>query len=162
MAKNKIHIEGLNKLEEKAKKYVQNICRITAGTIRDELTKETASAIAAFYADYTPKYYRRHFYNFQNNSFRKYYSNKHGSVYYGGVKLTPSRMADIYQNPTEEVFDFVYHGFHGVSSGFVSPKTFSVTPVMKPSPLELIYKKKDYIVNNIDKYIKNAQKQVIM
>jgi hypothetical protein len=152
-------------VENDLKHYVNKMLSSTAGKIRDDLTEETAQAIADFYADYTPEYYHRHVdakgrhYNFGKNSFEKYYSNPHGTIFSGGVILTPSRMDDIYQDSVQEVFDTVYHGFHGVSSMFVNPYTFSVTPVMSPSPIERIYAKRDYIRKHIDKYIEYGKKK---
>ena len=144
---------SLKDLKADITKYVGAVMSGTAGRIRDELTNEAALSIAKFYNDYDPIYYHRHYYNFTKNSFEKYYVNAHGNIYHGGVRLTPEKMDDIYQDPTQEVFDSVYAGFHGVSSMFETPYSFTVTRVMKPSPMELIYKKRDDIVRNIDKYL---------
>lgn len=146
-------------LKKDLKKYIGNFMSGTAGKIRDDLTAEASQSIIDFYNDYTPIYYHRHYYNFTKNSYKKYYVNAHGTIYHGGVKLTPDKMADIYQDPVSEVFDAVYSGFHGVSSMFVSPYTFEVTPVMKPSPIERLYMKRDDIVDNIDRYIEYGQKK---
>lgn len=134
------------------KRYGEKVCVGLATTVRDKLEKETVYAIEQFYEDYTPISYKRHYYNFENNSYTKYYKNSHGSIVYGGILLSPENMDDIYQDPTEEVFDFIYHGFHGVSSGFDEPKSFSKTPVMSPSPLEMIMDERDRFIDNIDDY----------
>ena len=136
------------------KKYLGAYLSGTAGKIRDELTQEAHDAIELFYASYTPVSYRRHYYNFRTKSFEKYYSNAHGTVFRGGVTLTPDKMDDIYQDPTLEVFDSVYAGFHGVAAMFVSPKSFFVTPHMDPSPIEMIYAKQRYISRHIEEYTK--------
>lgn len=134
-------------------KYMQNVLSGTAAKIRDDLTEEAFNSIKFFYASYTPSYYKRHYYNFLNKSFKKYYANPHNVIYRGGVQLTPEEMDDIYQDPTYEVFDSVYAGFHGVSSMFYAPYSFSVTPVMEPSPMQRILDRRDYIVSHIDDYV---------
>lgn len=156
MAKSKIQVD-VSGLEKDLTKYFHKTLSHTTGLIADELTETAAYSIEAFYADYAPIHYRRHYFNFQNNSFRRYYSNPHNKNYAGGVELTPDMMRDIYQDPTEEVFDSVYAGFHGVSSAFVAPYTFTATPVMKPSPMGIILNKREEIVKNIDKYVKKGQ-----
>ena len=154
------------------KKLGKNFCVGMATEVRDNLTKSAAVAIEMFYQDYDPDFYHRHYYNFRRKSFRKYYDNKHGHIVRGGVELSPDAMDDIYQDPVEQVFDMVYHGFHGVASGFINkvvpgfkapgfkegdvikPKSFYKIPeVMDPSPLEIIYNSR----NNILKQINNGQ-----
>lgn len=166
MAKSKIDISGL---EDYIKKKVQEIGRITAGKIRDDLTEEAKIAIQAFYDDYSPKYYHRHYYNFKKNSFKKYYANPHNKIYYGGVELTPEALDDLYQDNTEQVFDSVYAGFHGVASmigeGYYSigqtPQKFALVPRrMSPSPMQRLLDKRDYIEKNIQDYLDYAQSKV--
>lgn len=141
------------------KKYSSKVLSSAAGKVRDDLTEEAFNAIAYFYSSWTPTYYHRHYFNFMERSFEKYYSNPHGTRYSGGVKLTPKKMSDIYQDPTQEVFDSVYAGFHGVSSMFTNPDTFSVTPVMSPSPMERILSKREQIRKNTKEYIEYGKKQ---
>lgn len=168
MRKNKVIIT--DDLIDDLKRYSNEVCKSLAVKTREILYETSQLAIEAFYDDYDPLYYKRHNketgrqpYNFEENSFSKYYKNPHNSIYRGGVLLSYEDMADIYQDSTEEVFDLVYAGFHGVASGFVSPKTFhNIPPVMSPSPLELIKIKQKYIQENIEKYresaVKNANK----
>lgn len=150
MAKSKVEIT--KELKNDLEKYSSKVAVGLATKVRDDLIEATVYAIAAFYMDYTPKYYKRHYYNFMNNSYEKYYRNAHGNIVYGGVFLSPSGMDDIYQDETQEVFDLVYAGYHGVSSGFETPKSFTSTPVMTPSPLEIIKNERDNIVSNIEAY----------
>ena len=152
--KNKIDLSGL---ERDLKKYFYKTLSHTASIIADELTEEARFSIDMFYKDYRPLYYHRHYYNFQKNSFKRYYSNPHGKNYAGGVDLTPDRMDDIYRDPVNEVFDMVYAGFHGPSSAFVSPKTFTVTPIMTPSPMDIILKKQEKIAEQIEDYVIKGQ-----
>lgn len=142
-----------NDVKKDLKKYIGNVLSGAAGRIRDDLTEEAFNSIVQFYTSYTPVSYHRHYYNFMEKSFEKYYSNPHGKIYRGGVRLTPEMMDDIYQDSTQEVFDSVYAGFHGVSSMFETPKSFTVTPVMSPSPMEKVLERRDYIAMHIDDYI---------
>lgn len=146
------HVEITQALYDDLKKYSKNFSIGMATQIRDDLTKSAAVAIEAFYQDYTPIYYQRHYYNFREKSFKKYYDNKHNHIIRGGVELSSENMDDIYQDSTQQVFDMVYAGYHGVASGFEEPYTFTPVHVMKPSPLEIIEEYRDNIINHIDWY----------
>ena len=178
MTKVKVKID-ISGLEKKLNKYVQNVCRVAAGKIRDDLNEEAITAIAKFYTSYSPKHYKRHYYNFMDNSFQKYYANPHNKIYYGGVKLTPELMDDIYQADTQQVFDTVYAGFHGPASmigiGNSHPDiygvekfynhplgdyTINVPARMWPSPMQRLLDKKNEIIYNIQDYIDYASKKV--
>lgn len=147
-------------IENGLRKYCQDVMSKAAGIVRDELTEEARSAIEDFYNDYSPVSYIRHYWNFYNNSFKPLYQNSHGKKYTGGIRLTPSMLSDIYQDPAQQVFDTVYAGFHGVSSMYVSPKSFSITPRMTPSPMERLIKKREYILSHQGEYVNLAKKMV--
>lgn len=161
----------ISSLKDYLEKYTKEVGRIAAANIRDELTETAFNAIVQFYEDYSPKSYQRHYYNFLEKSFRKYYSNAHGNIFRGGVEFTPQLMDDIYQSSkgysssqvTEQVFDTVYAGFHGVASTQIYPPGTEprvIPHVMSPSPMELIMNKRDDIENNLDKYIQKAQSKI--
>ena len=163
--KKTIKINGIGEIE----KYCQNVLRQTTADIRDELTQEAFDAIVAFYESYSPKIYRRHYFNFLEHSFKKYYKNPHNQIYYGGVQLTPETLRNCYQDDTREVFDTVYSGYHGpanmIGYGWESigetPMAFSIVPKqMVPSPRQRIIDKKKYIEQHLQDYIDNAQKKV--
>ena len=167
MGRNNVDVSSLkNYLEQ----YAREVGRVTAASIRDELAETAFNAIVKFYESYSPRTYRRHYYNFLEKSFRKYYSNAHGIVYRGGIEFTPQLMDDIYQSSrgyspsqvTEQVFDTVYAGFHGVASTQIYPGSSPrySPPVMRPSPMELILSKRDEIEDNLDRYIQKAQLKV--
>lgn len=148
--------EGMSwsEIENMATKYAHRVCSATAGKIRDDLFKEAKSAILAFYQSYNPNYYHRHYYNFEKNSFRKYYSNKHNTIFYGGVELTPQNLDSVYQDNTQEVFDTVFEGFHGPAGMFYTPKTFSlIPPRMIPSPRQRLLNKQEEIMKKKGNYI---------
>ena len=154
-------------VEKEARAYVGKVLSSAAGKIRDDLTEEAFYSITSFYTSYSPKYYHRHYYNFLENSFEKYYSNPHNKIYRGGVKLTPEKLDDLYQDSTREVFDTVYAGLHGPASAITfgyswnneKPKKFEPVPRMVPSPMERILAKRDYIVKNIDDYIEYGKQR---
>ena len=153
MAKNKIDLSGF---KGQLEKYCRNVCRITAGQIRDELTEEAMYSIAAFYSDYSPIKYKRHYYNFMDRSYKKYYSNAHNTIYRGGVEFTPDSMADIYTkypvhsySPAEVFSSVVESGIHGPellyrTDGSVVENVLA--PLMDESPMEMVLKKKDEIL----------------
>lgn len=149
MRTNKVNIE--KELLDDLKKYASTVCVSLAGQVRDELYETARYAIDEFYNDYIPLSYRRHYYNFINKSLFKYYKNPHNSIIRGGVELSPDQMDDLYRAEKEYVFDLVYHGFHGNVEAL--PNSISnIPPVMNPSPLDILYDKRDYLINNINDY----------
>lgn len=162
--KNNCKVTITRQLYDDLKKYGEQFCVGMATKARDMLTTSAEIAIEMFYQDYTPIYYQRHYYNFREKSFKKFYENKHGHIVRGGVELSSDSMDDIYQDSKNEVFDMVYAGYHGVASGFNEPYSFTPVHVMRPSPLELIEESRDNYINHIDMYSiygykKAAQKQ---
>lgn len=154
MKKNKVTI-SMN-LEKELDDYLTEFSVGMAAFVRDEMHECTKHAIDAFYNNYRPKnkeplFYNRNYYNFRNNSFSKYYENKHGKIIRGGVELTPGNMDDIYRADTDYVFNLVYAGYHG--SVWTLPNEIkNVPPVMNPGPLEILLNRRDEIVKNIDSY----------
>lgn len=156
---SKIKIEfDLGTLKQDLKKYSDSICRNVASEIADELTEDTTFAIGAFYSDYSPDVYVRHYYNFMNKSYRRYYSNPHNKIFRGGVEFTPNQMDNIYQskrygsNTTiEEVFGSV------IEAGSHGPELYTKVPPMKKSPMEMVINDRDNIIDKIDEYIDRAK-----
>lgn len=148
---------GINKkqlmklIKDDMEKYKNTLGRSLAGQFRDELTLTATNAMGAFYGDYPAKKYKRHYYNFMENSFRSYYSNPHNTIFRGGVELTPSAMDSIYDEPVEIVFNDVFElGYHG-------PQDFAPAQ-MSPSPLRIVLDKQNEIYKNPMKYIDKAKK----
>ena len=125
--------------------YVNEICVKVASKIRDELTETAIQAINDFYK-WKPKYYYRHENFIRKYKPQKYYHNQNNKVFRGGVKLLIP--PNVYQDSPSTVADFVYHGLHG----WASIGWHGTAPIMKPSPLEIINKKKESIEKNIQKY----------
>lgn len=148
MSKSKTSVD-LGALEQDLRKYANAVARNAASAVADELMTEADNVIQEFYADYTPQYYQRHFYNFENNSYLRYYSNPHNTIFRGGVELTPDALDNIYNYPGSGVFASVYAGYHGLPLGS--------TPVMFPSPMNRLYMKQEEIIKNIDQYIDAAK-----
>lgn len=156
MGKTKINISfDWKDLEADLIKYSKHQCARAASLIANEMTETALYAIARFYSSYTPVYYKRHYYNFMDKSFRRYYRNQsHANNFQGGVEMSPDFMDEIYQDPVNEVFDMVYAGYHGVASGFAEPESFARIPtIMRPSPMELIFSKLDDIEDNLDEFL---------
>lgn len=149
MAKNKININ--NDLIQDLKKYASSVCVSLASQVRDEMYKEAQFAIEAFYDDYKPLYYKRHYYNFRKNSFMKYYKNPHNSVVRGGIEITPYGLDDLYRADKEYVFNLVYLGFHGNVNMFPH-EVSNIPPKMEPSPYFMLLEKRDYLVKHIEDY----------
>lgn len=140
-----------NTIEADLRKYANSVCRNAASEIADELTESALFAMGAFYSDYSPEKYSRHYYNFMNRSFRRYYSNPHNKIFRGGVEYTPSLMSSIYSDPVENVFiDVVGMGSHG-------PYDFTKVSPMNKSPMQMVVEDRDNIVKNIDLYISKAK-----
>lgn len=154
MGKSKTTVSiDVEALRRDIQRYANNVCRYAASEIADDLTEAAKLAIQAFYDDYTPVKYHRHFWNFRSNAYRRYYSNPHNRIYRGGVELTPSEMADIYQRKysTEEVYGSVMEiGSHG-------PEMYTTVPPMSKSPIQLIIEKRDDMLKNIDLYVDKAK-----
>ena len=133
-------------------KYGNNIAKNTAKIISDILTQEAFFAIEDFYNQYEPKYYYRHM-NFRK-SFKRSYKNR-TSIFSGGVELLEDSLPDVYSGKNskpESVFWRVYLGYHGIAS------LQGYTPIMKPSPIQRLYNRKNEILNNQNKYTSMAEK----
>lgn len=150
MKKNKININ--KDLIRDLKDYSATVCVSLATQVREEMYETAKFAIEEFYKDYTPLYYKRHYYNFRENSFIKYYKNPHNSIVHGGIELTPYELDDIYRTKSEYVFNLVYSGFHGNVNMLGSDKITNVPPIMNPSPLDILLDRRDELVKNINDY----------
>lgn len=157
MATMKIGISIKDDFNKDIEKFCKNAAFKSMQKVADDMTEAAQDAIRAFYADYDPTSYRRHkplMYNFMQSIVREYKNYGHG-YYLAGVVLDPGLMDDIYYDgyrnddgsystPTEEVFDLVYHGFHGIAGAMGS------IPRMQPSPWALIEEKQDMIVESFE------------
>lgn len=148
MADVKINISP--KLKEDLKTYATAACVGLAAKTRDIMYEEAKTAIAMFYASYDPVRYKRHYTNFENNSFQKYYSNPHNSIVRGGVELTPDNLDDIYKIDANYIFKLVYTGHHGNAGAF--PQSISNMPPVTEAPLQMLLDMRSAIVNNIGNY----------
>lgn len=139
-----IEFNNINQIKEYANKITSDVAK----RIAKELTHEANNVLLEFYSSYDPKYYRRHENFIRKFKPQKYYHNG-GQIFSGGVKLLTDSIPNVYQDKPSTVANFVYNGLHGWASvnwhGSVSP--------MKPSPLNIINKKRDKIIKNIQKYI---------
>ena len=141
MAKQKIpEIQKL--LTDELKEFRSAWLKEAAVIARDELVETAKSAVLAFYHDYTPSTYQRHYYNFLTNSFKPLYKNNHGVSYSGGIYITLEDLAQIYRGDAEMIGEQFYAGEHG---HFETLNTEMPTPIMTPSPMEIILNKRKEI-----------------
>ncbi len=106
---------GLDLVKQDIRKYANNYMRHLATILGEEMVDATRDIIQEFYKDYDPVRYRRHYYNLENQSFRRYYSNRHGGrTHVCGVQFTPELMDDLYVADTDQVLSSVLDGFHGL------------------------------------------------
>jgi len=140
-------------LRGEIKKLARNVLKSVASTTANELGEVANFAILQFYQDYDPWVYNRHYYNFLNLSYTKYYLNRlNQNKYSAGIRFTPSNMRDLYDDDKLEVFQAVmFGGYHGYWSG---------ADPMNPSPADIIYKARDHIVNNCQSYVNRAMDSI--
>ena len=132
-------------LSDDIKKFGSNIAREIAIHAREELTMAYAGAIEIFYDSYHPEKYHRSWE--LRYSYQKYYTNAHGDIFYGGVRITADEMEDVHQDPNEEVLYYALHGWHGHPARDI---------YREPTPLELIYEYRDYVLDNIQSWANDA------
>ena len=132
-----------------------------ASQIANEMTDYTRTVISDFYGSYGPHVYQRH--GGLNNSFKRYYKNG-GTIFHGGVELLPDSMGSypsIFAKYTGKamsssaIFEYaIMQGRHGNTEQLqvALRMPLSIPPVSTP-PIELIEKKRDEIVGNIESYI---------
>lgn len=145
----------LKNLEDRLKEFSRNLAKNMAIEVREKLYEEAPFCIQTYYSTWSPEYYKRHYYNLMDNSYSKYYSNPHNTVYRGGVRLSSSKMNDIYRLDTNEVFNmgwFTGEHYHGIKG---QPGIKIIDYITSPAPYELLEEKKQEILNNIEE-IKQA------
>lgn len=135
-----IKIEIPEDLSKDIQQLGNNIAREIAIRAREELTKCYIDAIEMFYDAYDPKSYKR---TWQlRYSYKKYYTNAHGNIFYGGVKITDERMKETHQDPNYQVLDLSIHGWHG----YPDP----VRGIYRsPEPYDVVVERRDEILDNI-------------
>lgn len=137
------------------KTVLTSTCVGFATAARDDFNKAAQEAIEAFYDDYSPIKYRRHYYNFRENSFEKYYKNPHGQIVRGGIQFTPDSLDDIYKLDSTLVFSLVIEeGAHGG----IAPK---FPPPLTPTPLEMVEQYRDeWVANGWKQHAKQVKQRI--
>lgn len=146
-----IKIEIPKELREDIQKLGSNVAREIAIRAREELTQCYIDAIEFFYNSYDPEQYKRTWE--LRNSYKKYYTNAHGNIFYGGVKITDDRMReDAHRIPNYKIIDLSIHGWHGNPNRNI---------YIEPTVYDIVFEKRDNILKNIqswgDEAIKNAK-----
>lgn len=130
-------------------KYAQNIAKNMAIAVRDDISKHYEYLIDAFYTEYIPEYYAR--VHGLYNSYRKYYKNSHGSIYYGGIEISDTKMNDDnYKASKATVLSSFLGGYHGLISQNIR---------INVEPENDIKDYRDEIIYNISRYNKAAIKK---
>lgn len=125
-------------LSDEIQQLGNNVAKEIAIRAREELTQCYIDSIELFYNSYQPEQYQR---TWQlRNSYQKYYTNAHGNIFYGGVKITDTRMKETHQAPNYEVLNLAIHGWHGHPSENI---------YTEPTPYDLVFDYRDKILNNI-------------
>lgn len=145
-------------VKEEIKRIATDKIKAAAQKIADELTLYAKSTILDFYVGYDPVKYKRQHGLFDTGD--RYYKNAHGNIYYGGVELHPGsgsysgwsgghRVGISADWPSALA---IFSGRHGYVEAF--PHTISnIPPKMSPPPFDLIQKRRDEIVANINSYV---------
>lgn len=147
-----------DELKKDVVKYAANVSRYAAIETREDLARTAYEAVEAFYNDYEPIEYNRHYYNFEKKSFKKYYKNNHDRTFTGGIILSPDYMDDIYRGSTEFIFELVMEeGFHGLDAwnqlDFRPSAPYHIT---KPSPIEIIEERQRQIASSPEPILHKA------
>lgn len=131
---------------KEVEKIAKKKCQEGASYAADQLTLEATKAMYEFYGSYTPEMYSRS--GGLLNSYKRYYYNKHGNIYKGGVEITESS-SGYHSVVTHDGVDsgFVtllawYAGRHGFAEAL--PEYYHVSnypPVMSPTPYEMVIEK---------------------
>lgn len=152
-------------LQNELRRFTSDICSQLAQETSEELYKTAQEVMADFYNDYTPQKYKRTYGHLLKTQ-KRYYNNSRSKYYHGGVMLVPSP-ARYYRNfnkPIPEsgadftkmnLLDMVYNGWHGMIENFNQ----TPIPLMKPSPMDILNKKRLSLVND---YVSGSKVQTIM
>lgn len=113
----KLKIDFIDSVKNDVKKMSHVFSSALAHKISDEMAKEYQYVIDRFYGEYDPDFYKRHADRGMKpgliKTFKKHYSNKHGSVYYGGIDIISDKMYDDYHDSKEAVLNSFLMGYHG-------------------------------------------------
>lgn len=122
----------------------------------DELTMEAQNAIEDFYG-WTPSMYNRN--GGLKNSYKRYYSNKHGNIIYGGVELldsTSNYRSVISGKGVSNAFVTMlawFAGRHGFAEAFPAwMHVHNYPPVMSPTPHERVIKRYHEVESEIMRF----------
>lgn len=108
---NNFKIDIPQELKSDIQKFGNNVAKNIAIQAREEITKEYAFSVEAFYDSYDPQQYER---TWQlRKSYRPYYRNPHGTRYHGGVEICTDKMKDTHADSNEEVLSYALSGWHG-------------------------------------------------
>lgn len=143
---NKIKIEIPKDLSNDIQNLGNEVAKQIAIMSREGLSECYMNAIESFYSSYDPSSYVRKEYKNKlalYNTYKKYYTNAHGNIFYGGIIISPDYIPELHEDLNYEVLDLALHGWHG------NPKEKIYTT---PTPWDLIIEYREYILNNIESW----------
>lgn len=113
----RFEMDFMDALKNDVKMLRHSLSSSLAHKISDEMAKEYQYVIDRFYSEYNPEYYTRHAERGMTpgleKTFRRYYTNKHNSIYYGGIEITSDNMYDDYRDSKDKVLSSFLNGYHG-------------------------------------------------
>lgn len=102
--------------EEYARKYTNSEAKRLALKARDEICREYNDTIQNFYAEFTPRVWKRQYGYYQ--SYTPFYANSHGTIFYGGIDIHNAGMpGDHYEEGPEAAINTMLAGIHGPQWG---------------------------------------------
>lgn len=148
--KNKIKIEIPPNLKTDIQNLGNEVAKQIAIMSRDGLSECYENAIEYFYSSYSPIYYIRNVYKGRfalYSTYKKYYTNAHGNIFYGGIRISPNYIPEMHDAPNQVVLNLSLDGWHGVVTGDPMIDIHST-----PTPWDFIDDYKLYVLDNIQKW----------
>ena len=128
-------MDFMDALKSDVKMLSHSLSSNLAHKISDEMAREYQYVIDRFYSEYDPEYYVRHSERGMRpgliKTFKKYYTNKHNSIYYGGIEITSDNMYDDYRDSKEKVLSSFLDGYHGRPSAGVESSLLPYKHMLK-------------------------------
>ena len=109
-----IIIDG-SRAKQRFRNYANSEAKRLALKARDEICKEYLCTVGDFYAEFTPRVWRRQYQYL--NSFTPFYQNSHGTIFYGGIDINSGGMADHYKQGSGAALESMLMGKHGPFDG---------------------------------------------
>lgn len=114
-AAGNISIDGSAGIE-RFRQFANSQAKRLALKAREEICKEYMITVGDFYAEFSPRVWKRQFGYF--STFTPFYQNSHGTIYYGGIHMHPGDGDGRYQEGAGAAFGTLMIGKHGPVDGY--------------------------------------------